>query len=97
MNLNLKEERCKRCVADKDLCERCKDNPKYADYPLYSYFQAYIPVCPQGWDDCVYDPAYIKHHYPDWYKELYRNMTPKEAAKKSCNENDKYCYDDEDK
>lgn len=91
------ENRCKKCVTDKELCERCKDNPKYADYPRVSYFKAYIPVCPQGYDDCVCDPAYIQHHYPAWYKELYGDMTLEEAAAKGCNAEDEDCYDDEDK
>ena len=61
------------------------------------YFKDYIPTCPQGWDDCVCDPAYIKATYPEWYKELYGDMTPEEAAKKHCDPTDEYCYDDEDK
>ena len=43
----------------------------------------YNPVCPIGYTDCVYDPAYIQYHYPDWYKDLYGK--------------EYYCYDDEDK
>ena len=31
----------------------------------------YKPVCPRGYDDCIWDPAYIFYNYPDWYKKLY--------------------------
>jgi hypothetical protein len=66
----------------------------------------YKPVCPRGYDDCVRDPAYIQHHYPDWYKELYHNLPPEKAIymhygcydrmQEDPNE-EYYCYDDEDK
>jgi hypothetical protein len=62
----------------------------------------YRPTCKFGWDDCIYDPAYIYSTYPDWYKSLYGDMTPEEAAskfKKSCcfNCTNGDLYDDEDK
>jgi hypothetical protein len=66
----------------------------------------YKPVCPRGYDDCVRDPAYIKHHYPDWYEELYHDLPPEKAIyihngcydhmQEDPNE-EHYCYDDEDK
>ena len=89
--------RCEKCVTDKSWCWRCKDNPKYANYPSLSYFQEYIPLCPQGYDDCVMDPAYIKFHHPEWYKKLYGDMTPEEVVAENCDPDDEYCYDDEDK
>ena len=57
----------------------------------------YRPVCKFGWDDCIYDPAYIYATYPDWYKTLYGDKTPEEVAGcKHCTE--ECCrYDDEDK
>ncbi len=62
----------------------------------------YRPTCKFGWDDCIYDPAYIYSTYPEWYKSLYGDMTPEEAAlkfKKSCcfNCTNGDLYDDEDK
>ena len=66
----------------------------------------YTPTCPRGYDDCVWDPAYIKHHYPDWFAKLWGNRTPEQAAqspggcfdKYKNDPNEKYyCYDDEDK
>ena len=66
----------------------------------------YTPVCPRGYTDCVCDPAYIKHHHPEWYEELYGDKTPEEAlnVENGCMERFKddpneeyYCYDDEDK
>ena len=102
--------KCKYCVNDKSWCEKCIDNPFYqeilARLPKYSYFMDYIPVCPRGYTDCVGDPAYIKFNYPDWYEELYGDMSPEEAihVKNGCYERfvedpemKNYCYDDEDK
>ena len=91
--------KCDKCVTDRSLCDRCRDNPKYKDYPSRSRFQEYIPTCPYEYDDCIHDPAYIKFHYPEWYKELYGDMTPEEACIKQCCVDSDYCddYDDEDK
>ena len=96
-------DKCNECVADKTFCEQCRDNIKYRDVPTRSYFKAYNPVCPLGEQYCVLDPAYIKYTDPDWYKELYGDITPEEAAlTDNCGKNiDVYgsCldYDDEDK
>ena len=57
----------------------------------------YKPTCPQGATDCVYDPAYVKYIDPEWYKQLYGNLTPEEASKKDCNPDNPSCYDNEDK
>lgn len=102
--------KCEKCVSDKSWCSECRDNPEVqkilASLPQQSCFMNYKPVCPRGYVDCVWDPAYIKFHYPDWYKKLYGDKTPEEAIHKpnGCweryindpNEDD-YCYDDEDK
>lgn len=63
----------------------------------------YTPTCPRGYTDCVCDPAYIKINHPDWYKNLYGDKTPEEAAS-GCREKvredpceEYHCYDDEDK
>ena len=99
-------QKCQRCVQDKALCSECADNFDYAMIPRKSYFQLYRPVCPSGYLDCVTDPAYIKFHYPDWYAELYGDISPEEAIYKEngCWDSFKkdpemnyYCYDDEDK
>lgn len=55
----------------------------------------YTPTCPQGYDDCVCDPAYIQYWHPEWYKKLYGDLTPEEVSKQRCNIDDEYCYDDE--
>ena len=99
--------KCDNCVSDKSWCSECRDNPEVqkilASLPQQSCFMYYKPVCPRGYVDCVYDPAYIKYHYPDWYKKLYGDKTPEEAAEK-CRQKviedpdeENYCYDDEDK
>lgn len=68
--------------------------------------KGYTPVCPRGYDDCVWDPAYIKHRDPEWYETLYGDLTPEEAAHirggcfdrfKDDPEEKYYCYDDENK
>ena len=101
---------CESCVADKSLCSNCKDHPIVKrillSLPKQSYFQEYKPVCPRGYEDCISDPAYIKYHYPNWYKELYGDLSPEEAIYEpgGCYDafindpdEEKYCYDDEDK
>ena len=62
----------------------------------------YRPTCKFGWDDCINDPAYIYSTYPEWYKSLYGDKTPEEAAmeeEKGCAHCTEQCcyYDDEDK
>ena len=101
--------KCKYCINDKSWCKKCIDNPFYqeilAKLPKHSYFMDYIPACPRGYSDCVGDPAYIKFNYPDWYKELYGDISPEEAIHvNGCYERfiedpdmENYCYDDEDK
>ena len=103
----MEKERCAKCVADRNVCKNCRDNPIYADYPTRSYFIPYNPVCPRGYTNCVNDPAYILYTNPNYYKKVYRNMTPAQAifvedgcidsVKKDPNEKKYYCYDDEDK
>ena len=95
---------CNSCVTDKSKCIMCRNNPIYDNVPTRSLYQEYIPTCPRGYIDCVYDPAYIKCYYPDWYKEQYGDLTPEQASEKSCAEKvredpdeEYYCYDDEDK
>lgn len=96
--------KCDTCVTDKSQCDNCIDNPKYANVPVESLYQAYIPTCPRGYSDCVNDPAYIKYTYPDWYKKLYGDISPEDAAKQNCQKSveddpdeEYYCYDNEDK
>lgn len=99
--------KCDKCVTPVFLgekeCKECKDNPIYANVPVFSKFRNYMPTCPRGYDDCVNDPAYIKFYHPKWYEALYGDKTPIQAAA-SCREAVKedpdmeyYCYDDEDK
>lgn len=71
---------------------------------LLSYdHKGYDPMCPRGYTDCVNDPAYIQYTSPEYYKELYGDKSPYEAAeecRKSVEEDPDekyYCYDDEDK
>jgi hypothetical protein len=62
----------------------------------------YKPTCKFGYENCIHDPAYIYSTYPEWYKELYGDKSPEEAAIDeeegcvSCTEDNCY-YDDEDK
>lgn len=97
--------KCEKCITNRSECVKCKDNPIYI-IPTESLYKEYIPTCPRGYTDCVGDPAYILFNYPYWYKELYGNKTPLEAAKEEGGcydrfledpDEDFYCYDDEDK
>lgn len=99
-NFNL----CDSCVMNRSECINCRYIPIYKNIPTDSLYQAYIPTCPRGYMNCVYDPAYIKYNCPDWYKELYGDMTPEQASEQSCAEKvredpdeEYYCYDNEDK
>lgn len=58
----------------------------------------YTPMCRQGYEDCIHDPAYIKATYPEWYAELYGKNTRLDALVHTCD----LCkqgsmFDDEDK
>lgn len=57
----------------------------------------YERVCPFGKIDCVYDPGYIRHYYPDWWKELGMPTTCSHVITDT--DGNQYCtsYDDEDK
>lgn len=59
----------------------------------------YSPTCKHGFEDCVRDPAYIKATYPNWYKELYGDISPEQAAETGgcCACLDREQYDNEDK
>ena len=99
-----KGTRCDRCITDKSDCQFCRDYYKYYWAPTTSRFTACKPTCPRGYKDCVHDPAYIQFNYPDWYKELYGNVTPEVASAETCRHRvvedpdmEYYCYDDEDK
>lgn len=74
-----------------------EDLSQYFVRPNLPTPEGYIPTCPQGYGDCVHDPAYIHFHYPDWHKELYGELPPEEVSKEYCSIDDEYCYDDEDK
>ena len=102
--------KCKKCISDRTWCSQCRDYPVYQEIlkmiPKKSCYMDYVPVCPRGYTDCVCDPGYIKFHHPEWYKDLYGDLSPEEAilVEGGCKErfledpDEKYyCYDDEDK
>lgn len=88
---------CNKCISDKSLCVECKDNPIYAKVPKQSHYSEYARVCPSGYQDCVYDPGYIKYYHPKWYKSLYGDKTPEQAVKSNGCSKECDHYDDEDK
>ena len=59
----------------------------------------YKPACKYNFEDCIFDPAYIKATYPEWYIELYGDKTIEEAIAtgdcRNCIDGNR--YDDEDK
>ena len=85
------------CLAYPQDCAQCGRNRLYKGVPKSNLYKPYEPTCPKGYDDCVIDPAYIKFYHPEWYKSLYGDISPKEAAKIHCSVEDEWCYDDEDK
>lgn len=93
--------KCKRtdCCINKIYCKSCSEY--YGYIPKQSLYTDYIPVCPLGYGDCIYDPAYLKRNYPDYYKEEFGELTPFEASLTEhcqlCVKNDGIQYDDEDK
>ena len=88
---------CNDCVNDESLCVSCTRNPSYKN--IYSnHYKPYNPTCKCRHSDCIHDPAYIKCFYKDWYRELYGNVSPEEAACMECrNCKSGEDYDDEDK
>lgn len=52
--------------------------------------EEYRPTCPHGNIDCVYDPAYVRRYYPDWWVKL--GMP---TSCQNCPNGER--YDDEDK
>ena len=89
-----KDVHCDSCTLQRGVKERAY------------FYKEYKPLCPRGYSDCIHDPAYLKHYYPEWYKKTYGNKTPEEVLlvengcmqrfKEDPNE-EEYCYDDEDK
>ena len=90
---------CEECITDRALCVGCRNAPMYRDYPQVSLFSAYTPVCHLGYCNCVGDPAYILRYHPDWYREMWGDITPEEAGQIGCADcTEENCkYDDEDK
>ena len=80
----------------KERCRSCSNQPGLTDQHLWN------PItCKFGYADCINDPGYIFAHYPEWYKELYGDMSYEEASKDpngcaACTEKH-FLYDDEDK
>lgn len=42
----------------------------------------YEPLCSLGFDNCIYDPSFIKANYPEDYKRLWGDKEPKEIVEK---------------
>jgi hypothetical protein len=102
-------EYCLKSITPRNMlaiCNLIERAYKQNDLTLYNDFRTKYDEQCNLINDCVYDPAYIKHCYPDWYKSLYGDLSPEEAihAPGGCVEqmendpDEKYgCYDDEDK
>ena len=65
------------CVSDKQLCDKCSRNKK--NWDIEDKFVLYKPACPFGRENCINDPAHIKHFGPNWYKKLYGEVSIEEA------------------
>lgn len=94
--------RCKCCWTPRlssseiDPCKFCIHQPGFSDM-----FLSHPITCKLGYKDCVNDPGYIFAHHPEWYKELYGDISYIDAVK-----SDEGCgmcirercqYDNEDK
>lgn len=78
-------------IAPKDLSETiCMDEGPNQFKTIY-----YKPTCPHGYEDCVFDPAYIYATYPKWYASLCGDKKPEEVVCDNCKDGER--YDDEDK
>lgn len=42
--------------------------------------KTYIPGCPEGVCNCIFDPAYIVAHNPALYREIYGERTPEQVT-----------------
>ena len=51
----------------------------------------YAKFCQFNYNDCVYNPEYIRRNHPDWWVELGMPIDCPNCTEESC------CYDDEDK
>lgn len=98
------ESKCKNAKTAR--CSVCINNKKFKYLKnWYWYNPPYTPVCPASYEDCVNDPGYVKHYYPNWYKDMYGDIPPEEAiytyCKATCKNVDGCItcadYDDEDK
>ena len=88
---NNRDRRKSPGIVPKDMSETiCMDEGPNRFKPVY-----YKPTCPHGYEDCVFDPAYIYATYPKWYEELYGNKKPAEVVCDNCKDGER--YDDEDK
>lgn len=72
--------RCGSCVTDRSMCDTCIENPRYRNI-TGSHYAAYIPACPAGYDDCVYDPAHLKAYGPEIYFEAYGDASPEDVVR----------------
>lgn len=47
---------------------------------LGSYYTPYLERCPRKEWKCFYDPGFIEYYYPDFFREIFGNITPREAV-----------------
>lgn len=84
------------CINRDKECYHCQNALPH----FRNFYEWYKPICPL-FNDCIHDPAYIQKIDPQYYKELYGELIPKEAFEKYCahhlENNDCPYYDDEDK
>ncbi len=85
-------DRCE-ISADQEILNafKCLADDQYALYKyqfdrvlLQTPRDYYRPACPLGHDDCVNDPARIKRFHPEYYKDLYGDLSISMAVKECC-------------
>lgn len=42
--------------------------------------KTYIPACPEGVCNCIFDPGYIAARNPALYREIYGERTPEQVT-----------------
>lgn len=66
--------KCSRCYADRNLCDKCIDNPIYDEVPKSSKFLDYPICCPYGRVDCINDPGYEYVFHNETHKRWNGNV-----------------------
>ena len=70
---------CETCLNQHkpQVCLKCLHNPNFGH--LGSYYTPYYELCPDKQWNCPEDPGYMSYWYPEKFKELFGDISPREA------------------